>query len=125
MSEKTSLARLLRTPEVYQDAGRTTAGQTPAGADWREALLADFEHAAPAPHRTPAPARTPLQPHHLAMLAPAGAGLFLAGWLLGSGRLALDRLAAVPPPVWMAGAVALSLAVLAGRGRLGRRGRAQ
>ncbi len=120
MSEKKSLAQLLRTSEVYQDADHA-----PAGPDWREALLSDFEHVAPAPRTKDVPVRAPLQSHHLLMLAPAGAGLFLAGWMLGSGRLALDRLAAVPPTVWMAGAVALSVAVLAGRGLLGRRGRAQ
>lgn len=117
MTEEKTLAQLLRSTEVWREGDRA-----PAGRDWREAVLADFDHPVPAPFRPAATGRepVPLQIRHLAMMAPAGLGLFLAGWLVGSGGLALDRLAAVPPLAWIAGAVAFSLGVLAWRGPLDR-----
>jgi len=121
MSEKRSLAQLLRTEDVFRDDDRS-----PGDGAWREALLAGFEHPGVAPRRpaeaTPAE-RAPLQAHHLLTLAPAGAGLFVAGWLLGSGRLAVERLATLHPAVWIACAAVVSVGVLAGRGLLRRGGR--
>jgi hypothetical protein len=108
-----TLAQLLRSGEVWREADHA-----PAGRDWREAVLAEFEHPVPAPARAAAHRRehVPLQARHIAVMAPAGLGLFLAGWLLGSGHLALERLAAAPPLAWIAGAAAFSLGVLAWRG---------
>lgn len=113
MTEKKNLAQLLRSAEVWRETD-----QTPAGRDWREAVLADFDHPVPAPSRSAARGHehVPLQTRHIAMMAPAGLGLFFAGWLLGSGRLALEKLAAVPPLAWIAGAAAFSLGVLVWRG---------
>jgi len=113
MTEKKTLAQLLRGAEVWRETDHV-----PAGRNWREAVLADFEHPVPATCRPAAHRRehVPLQTRHIAMMAPAGLGLFLAGWLLGSGRLALERLAEVSPLAWIAGAAAFSLGVLAWRG---------
>ena len=120
MCEKKSIARQLRSADVWQDPNRAPAGQ-----DWRQVVLAEFEHPAPSVTRpvARAPERAPLQTRHLAMMAPAGVGLFAAGWLVGSGNAGLERLAAVPPLAWIVCAAFLGLGVLARRGLPGRKGR--
>ncbi len=109
MNEKKSLARWLRSAEVYEDPAFRQPGD-----DWRESLLAEYEKPAPpvlAPGRREV-ARGPLQWHHLVQLAPAGVGLFLAGFMVGSGDRLATRLAGVHPFVWMGLAMTVGLSAL-------------
>ncbi|MCB1184164.1 hypothetical protein KDM41_12075 [bacterium] len=122
MSERKSLSELLRDEAVHHaaDAPPASAGD----GKWREALLQEFAHGpalGPATHR--APERPPLAPHHLAVLAPTGVGLFVLGWLAGSGRLDFGRLAQIPPYGWAAVAAAAGIGFVLWRGVGSRRTR--
>lgn len=109
MSEKKTVASLLRSPDTYRDPTLPDGGGR-----WKEALLADMQPPAlVAPGIASAPEKAPLQVHHLWQMAPAGLGLFLGGWLLGSGQTGLQQLQAVPAVGWVLVAAAASCALLA------------
>ncbi len=112
MSKKRTLSRWLRSEEVYR-----SEESAPASQEWRETLLADYEHSTPQ-ERGPAPEiRTPLQVHHLVLMAPAGVALFGLGWFFGSGAAAADQLARISPLVWVVGALVSSAGFMIWRGK--------
>ncbi len=112
MSKKRTLSRWLRSEEVYR--GEESA---PPGPEWRETLLADYEHNVPQ-KREPAPEiRTPLQVHHLVLMTPAGVALFGLGWFFGSGAAAADQVARISPLVWVIGALVSSAGFMIWRGK--------
>ena len=112
MSDRKTLSELLRDEGVYRPAGPAASVAREQAGDqaWRLALLAEFEHGpALRPARPAEPRPAPLTLHHLALLAPAGATLFVLGWLAGSGRFDLASLAGLPPLMWAGLAAAGSL----------------
>ena len=121
MSDKKTVSQWLRNKDAFEGAEAA-----PPTSQWREALLADYEH----PTMVQAPVeeperRAPLQVHHLVLMAPAGVALFGLGWMFGNGAVALEQVARISPLVWMGLAVSGSLGFLVwrgrGRGLLGRR----
>jgi hypothetical protein len=101
--ERRTLASLLRTRAVYEDPD--TAEPDPR---WKEALLADLDLEASVPRPEPAPADPPLRLRHLAVLAPVGVALFLAGYLVGTGGVTAADLARIHPAWWVGIALAVA-----------------
>lgn len=107
MNEKKSLAQLLRSSEVYGQPEHKDDS-----APWQESLLQQFEHPEPGSHQArqmpPVPHQTPLQWHHVLTMAPAGLGLFLAGWIGGQSTDLTLRIMEVSPLAWIACSLILS-----------------
>jgi len=107
MSEKKNLAQLLRSADVY---GKPP--ETEKSPPWQEALLQQFDHPQPELSRWSQPGLeqgpVPLQWHHVLTMAPAGLGLFLAGWLAGQNSELPLRLMEIPVLAWVGCSIALS-----------------
>ncbi len=113
MTDPKSLAQLLRTADVFQDETPQDETSQAEGDSWRTTLSEQFEQpvsavAVPGPESV----KTPLQWHHVSMMAPAGAGLFLAGILVGGGAEFLEKMGSVSPLTWVVGAGVSSLGFL-------------
>lgn len=101
--ERKTLAALLRERTVYED------GEAPApDPRWKEVLLTELDLDASLPRPEPVVAESPLRLHHVGLMAPFGAALFLAGYWLGTADLTTADLARIHPAWWMG--VALGLA---------------
>jgi hypothetical protein len=109
MNEKKTLESLLRSEEVYRDPDFQEPGD-----GWRSALLDEYEKppmgVLPSPRRETE--RSPLQWHHLGQMTPAAIGLFLAGWMAGSGDQLPQRLASIDPFAYMGIAMVVGLSTV-------------